>query len=102
MLTQLRDKWQAHLKNTRHKHGLQTFGYCNNTVTCVVADEQYLGYGLVYHVVNSTTTKAGTPLLASILYRTIPQLRSPRFTHLGECVKVTAPHGCLSSLFLSG
>ena len=44
----------------------------------------------------------GKRLAARRLCRTNTQLRRPRFTHLGERVKVIAPLGCLSSLFHSG
>ena len=46
--------------------------------------------------------RTGKRLSARRLCRTNTQLRSPRFTHLDERVKVMAPLGCLSSLFHSG
>ena len=69
-------------------------------MTNLVLVKVHLGDGLIHLVVIPTST--GKRLAARMLCRTNTQLRSARFTHLGERVKVMAPHGGLSSLFHSG
>ena len=95
-------KWcRAHQTKTHQERRLQTLRHCDGaSITYVVGTELQRGDGIVCLVVFLHST--GKRLAARMLCRTITQLRSRRFTHLGERVKVMAPHGGLSSLFHTG
>ena len=102
MLTLLRDRWQnvscecaltecrAHLKNTSQASpsDFRPMQWRLHHLSCCV--EAHHGDGVVCLVVFHQYWQAPGCTHAC---RTITQLRSPTVSHLGERVKVMAPHG---------